>query len=112
MTALQERPRAAAAAAVALVVVIAAAMLAGGALAGENPTPTRSSADRDGRVRAERAFAGARRELDALREQVREQGAELATAQAATKRWRERTRRTERQLNTARRRAASQRRRR
>jgi len=110
MTALRERPRAAAAAAIAVVVIIAAAMLAGGALAGDKASPTRSTADRDARVQAERALAGARRELETVRNQLRDQGAELATAHAGTKRWRERAEHARRQLKMARKRAASRRR--
>jgi chromosome segregation ATPase len=110
MSAVRERPRAAVAAAVALAVLIAAAMLAGGALAGGDSSPTRSSADRDARVRTERSLAVARRELDTLRRQLRDQGADLATAQSAAKRWRARAERAQRQLTKARRRGSSRRR--
>lgn len=110
MTALRERPRAAAAATLAVVVLVAVAMLAGGALAGDSSSPSRSSADRDARVRAEEALAETRRELGTLRGQLREQAAELARAQAATTRWRNRATRAERQLDKARKRGAAKRR--
>jgi hypothetical protein len=112
VTAVRERPRAAAAAALLVVMLLALAMLAGGALAGGDgsPSPARSSADRSARVRAEHALVGTRRELGALRGQLRDQGAELARAQAAATRWRKRATRAERQLAKARKRGGSRRR--